>query len=110
MEECSVKYALNILTGKWKLYIIYVLSQEKRIRFNELQRKVGPISAIMLSKNLQELEGDGLVFRKQYEEVPPHVEYSLTELGKRLTPALDALGQWGEQVFLARQEMSCRRE
>ena len=100
MKDCPVKYALTVLSGKWKLYIIYVLSQEKTIRFNELQRKVGDISAIMLSKNLQEHEKDGIVMRKQFEEIPPHVEYSLSKLGQNLTPALESLGKWGTEVYL----------
>lgn len=104
MEECPVKYALTVLSGKWKMYIIYVLSQEKMIRFNELQRRVGNISAIMLSKNLQELENDGIVVRKEFDQIPPHVEYSLSDIGKSLTPALKSLGKWGEQVYLNKQE------
>ena len=99
MNECPVKYALSVLSGKWKLYIIYVLANEGMVRFNELQRKVGGISAIMLSKNLQELERDGIVIRKQFEEIPPHVEYSLSELGMSLAPALNSLGEWGYKVY-----------
>lgn len=104
MEMCSVKYALTVLSGKWKLYIVYVLSQEKALRFNELQRRVGDISAVMLSKNLQELEEEGLLIRKEYPEIPPHVEYSLTQLGRDLKPALDSLGTWGHEVYLANGE------
>lgn len=104
MEMCSVKYALMVLSGKWKLYIVYVLSQEKALRFNELQRRVGNISAVMLSKNLQELEEEGLLLRKEYPEIPPHVEYSLTQLGRDLKPALDSLGAWGHEVYLANGE------
>ena len=74
MKECSVKYALSRLSGKWKLYIIWVLTQENTIRFNELQRRVGNISAIMLSRNLQELERDNIIIRRQYDEIPPKVE------------------------------------
>ena len=104
MQDCPVKYALSVLSGKWKMYILFVLSQEERIRFNELQRKVGDISAIMLSKNLQELETDGIVIRKQFDEIPPHVEYSLSELGRSLTPALDSLGEWGTKVRRAKSK------
>ena len=101
MKDCPVKYALEVLAGKWKMYIVYVLSENETIRFNELQRQVGDISALMLSRNLQELEKNGIVIRKEFDVVPPHVEYSLSKLGRKLTPALDTLGEWGHQVWLA---------
>ena len=101
MKDCPVKYALEVLAGKWKMYIVYVLSENETIRFNELQRQVGDISALMLSRNLQELEKDGIVIRKEFDVIPPHVEYSLSKLGRKLTPALDTLGEWGHQVWLA---------
>jgi len=101
MEPCSVKYALSVLQGKWKLYIMYVLSQTGEVRFNQLQREVGGISAVMLSKNLQELEENGLVTRSEVNDSVPHVEYSLTPLGARLTPALASLGDWGHEVWVA---------
>ena len=100
MEGCPVKYALDALSGKWKLYIMYVLSLEGGLRFNELQRRVGSISATMLSKNLSELETAGLIIRHEYGEIPPRVDYSLTEIGKELTPALESLGEWGHRLYL----------
>lgn len=96
-----MKYALDLLAGKWKLYVLYVLMQSGCIRFNELQRQVGNISALMLSRTLGELEDSGLVLREEFDAIPPHVEYSLTELGRALTPALDSLGEWGHTVWLA---------
>jgi DNA-binding HxlR family transcriptional regulator len=69
------------------------------IRFNELQRRVKGISSFMLSKNLEELENQKIVVRKQYNEIPPRVEYSLTELGKAIEPALDMLGAWGIRAY-----------
>lgn len=101
MKDCPVKYALEVLAGKWKMYIVYVLSENETIRFNELQRQVGEISALMLSRNLQELERDGIVIRKEFDVIPPHVEYSLSKLGRKLTPALETLGEWGHQVWIA---------
>lgn len=101
MRDCPVKYALDVLSGKWKMYIMFVLSENESIRFNELQRQVGDISALMLSRSLTELETHGLIDRKEFQVIPPHVEYSLTELGKALTPALDTLGEWGHKVWLA---------
>ena len=104
MEECSVKYVLEILSGKWKLYIMYVLSTHTQIRFNELQRQVGNISATMLSKNLQELEDAHLIVRHEYKEIPPHVEYALSDIGRNLTPALESLGEWGHQLYLLNEQ------
>jgi DNA-binding HxlR family transcriptional regulator len=101
MEDCPVKYALDVLSGKWTMYILYILTENGSIRFNELQRQVGGISALMLSRTLGELEAHGLVLRRELQVIPPHVEYSLTELGRGLTPALDALGGWGHRVWLA---------
>lgn len=106
MENCSVKYALDVLSGKWKLYIMYVLSGQDGIRFNELQRQVGSISATMLSKNLQELEDAKLIIRREYKEIPPHVEYSLSDIGKALTPALETLGEWGHKLYLMNQDQT----
>ena len=97
--DCSVKYALDLLNGKWKLRIIWELNQQETIRFNELQRRLQGISSVMLSKSLDELERDQIVRRRQYQEIPPRVEYSLTALGKGIDPALKALGNWGKQAY-----------
>lgn len=99
MENCSIEYALKIITGKWKLLIIWIMSQNGIVRFNELQRKVDGISSLMLSKNLKELEEDSLVIRHQYNEIPPRVEYELSELSQKLIVALKHLGEWGEEVY-----------
>ena len=96
--SCPVTYALSILNGKWKLAIIWNLSQQGSIRFNELQRRLNGISNIMLSKSLQELENDKIVSRMQYNSIPPRVEYSLTDLGRSLQPVLTMLGEWGDMV------------
>ena len=101
MKDCPVKYALDVLSGKWTMYIMYILTENDSIRFNELQRQVGSISALMLSRTLGELEQHGLVLRREFKAIPPHVEYSLTALGRALTPALEQLGNWGHQVWLA---------
>lgn len=98
MEDCPVKYALDLLHGKWKMRILWELGQDPAVRFNELQRRLDGISSVMLSKSLEELERDGLVSRRMYPEIPPRVEYSLTALGRALDPALRALGEWGSQA------------
>ncbi len=99
MEDCSVAFAMGVIGGKWKLLIIWTMSQNGVIRFNELQRKIDGISSLMLSKNLKELEEDALVIRHQYNEIPPRVEYELSKLSQKLIVALKALGEWGNEVY-----------
>lgn len=99
--ECPVEYALTLLSGKWKLQIVWTIIQAKTIRFNELQRRLKGISSLMLSKSLQELERDKIVIRRQYNEVPPRVEYSPSELGSALESALSELGEWGANAYKA---------
>lgn len=105
MEKCPIEYALALLIGKWKLRIIWTIIQAKTIRFNELQRRLKGISSLMLSKNLQELERDKIVIRHQYNEIPPRVEYSLSELGNALESALSELGEWGTNAYNAINEI-----
>ncbi len=78
--------------------ILWHLSQSE-LRYNELKRKLDGITNIMLTRSLKELEGYGLIQRKQYSEIPPHVEYSVTETGKRLIPALKAIKDWGLELI-----------
>ena len=99
MTDCPVKYALDLLNGKWKLRILWELNQQESFRFNELQRRLDGISSVMLSKSLDELEQYKIVDRRQYNEIPPRVEYSLTPLGRAIDPALQALGAWGSQAY-----------
>lgn len=96
LENCGVPYALKLLNGKWKIKVIWLLMRNPNIRFNELQRQAGEVSAIMLSKTLQELETAGIVYRQAYDELPLRVEYSLTELGHQMKPFLAALDDWGK--------------
>ncbi len=98
IEGCYIEGALKAIGGKWKILIIWAISQNEVIRFNDLQRKVDGISSLMLSKNLKELEKDSLVIRHQYNEIPPRVEYKLSEFGQRLTVVLKSLGKWGYEV------------
>lgn len=99
MFFCPVGYALSHLEGKWKLRVIYVISKAETIRFNELRRQLEGISNLMLSKTLQELEDGGIVVRKQFNEVPPRVEYSLSEIGKGIYPVMESLEQWGKMLY-----------
>jgi len=99
MENCYIDYALNVINGKWKILILWTIYKNGVIRFNELQRKVNGISSLMLSKNLKELEEDSLVIRHQYNEIPPRVEYELSELSQKLIVALRDLAEWGNEVY-----------
>ncbi len=97
-REESIRYALNILNGKWKLKILWEISRCGTVRFNKLQKNLDGISSIMLSRSLNELSEYNLVNRKQYSEIPPRVEYTLTDLGKSLCPVLHAIEEWGSKV------------
>ena len=88
-------YTLSLISGKYKTIILYWLSAYPGIRFNELKRCVGTIPHKTLSTVLKELEQDQLVLRREYPELPPRVEYSLTEWGESLIPILDAMCIWG---------------
>ncbi|MBD7912140.1 MULTISPECIES: helix-turn-helix domain-containing protein [Clostridium] len=92
---CPITTAQKILGGKWTIIVLYYLSQGT-LRFGELQRKIPDLTQAMLTKQLRSLESYGLVHREVYPEVPPKVEYSLTNLGKEFIPVLDALSVWGE--------------
>jgi DNA-binding HxlR family transcriptional regulator len=102
-STCPVAYALSLIGGKWQLPIIWVLSRNTVLRYNELKRKVSGITNMMLSQSLKELEHNGLVARTQYMEIPPRVEYSLTEAGLSLLPALEELARWGTKQMERRQ-------
>ena len=87
---------LDIIGGKWKVLILYHLSSDTR-RFNELQRLLGGITQRMLTLQLRELEQDGIVHREVYPQVPPKVEYSLTDFGLTLMPVIEAMHHWGAE-------------
>jgi Predicted transcriptional regulators len=93
-QPCPVLTVQGMIAGKWKLIIIWRLCQGTK-RFNELQRLLPEISQGILTKQLRELESDGLVHRKIYKEIPPKVEYSLTEIGQSFLPILHSIRDWG---------------
>lgn len=92
---CPVETALDVVGGKWKAVILYHLKEAKVVRFGELKRFMPDVTQQMLTNQLRELEADGIIHREVYRQVPPKVEYSLTELGRSLRPILDELCKWG---------------
>lgn len=95
LPDCPVETTLMLISDRWKVLILRdLLSGTKR--FGELKKSIGSISQKVLTSNLRSMEQDGLVNRKVFPEVPPHVEYSLTETGLSLKPILDAMFSWGE--------------
>ena len=92
---CSVEAAISLIDGKWKCVILFHL-QGGTARFNELRRKLPAVTQRMLTNQLRELEADGLIERVVYAQVPPRVEYSLSERGCSLAPVLTALKSWGD--------------
>lgn len=93
----GVEEILSMLNGRWKLVILFHLFGGKVLRFSELERAIPDISQKMLAQQLRQLEDDGIVKRTVYPEVPPKVEYAMTEWGQSLCPALDELLRWNER-------------
>ncbi len=94
--SCPVELTLAVIAGRWKVMIIHQLLPGEK-RFNQLQRELGGITHRTLSQQLKEMEGHGLVIRKDYGEIPPRVEYSLSSLGASLHPILQAMEDWAVQ-------------
>ncbi len=92
---CPVRYALDIVGGKWKLPILCMLAPGTPTRYSTIKRKLGDVTNMMLSQSLKELEAVGMIRREQYNEVPPRVEYSLTDKGNSIVPILIQFGEWG---------------
>lgn len=95
IHACPVETSLELISGKWKPRILWKLHQQNVVRFGELKRALRGITAKMLTQQLRELEKDGLITRFVYPEVPPKVEYALSEFGATLKPILEQIAQWG---------------
>jgi DNA-binding HxlR family transcriptional regulator len=93
---CPVEVTLEAIAGRWKVMVIHQLLEGPK-RFNQLQRELKGVTHRTLTKQLREMEGRGLVIRKDYGEIPPRVEYSLSPLGKSLSPVLAAMHEWGKK-------------
>ena len=96
LGSTGFSYTLSLINGKYKMTILYTLMEFGVVRFNEMKKYIGGISYKTLSSTLKELEADKLVHREEYPQIPPKVEYSLTEKGKSLIPILDQMCTWGE--------------
>ena len=96
LPACPVETTLMLIGNKWQVLILRDLNLHGTMRFKELQRSIGKISQKVLTSNLRTMEETGIVHREVFAEVPPRVEYSLTELGQTLQPVLDAMWAWGE--------------
>ena len=96
--KCPFFTTQKILSGKWTILILHLL-EDKSVRFNELQRLLGTITQATLTKQLKQLEQDGLINRKIYAQIPPKVEYSLTDIGKKFQAVLNELEIWGNNYI-----------
>ena len=102
-EDTGFSYTLSLISGKHKMKILYCLMEFEPVRFNELRRYLKTISDKTLSANLKELEADHLIVRKEYPQIPPKVEYSLTEIGKKFHPVIAAMQTWGNEYIAQMQ-------
>ena len=96
IKDTGFGYTLGVIGGKYRMIILYWLAEHGIMRYNELKRQIGTISHKTLSLALKDLEADRLITRKEYPQIPPKVEYALSERGKSLIPVLDMLCEWGE--------------
>lgn len=103
-DTCPMELGINILSGKWKLKILWIIYNQKTIRFNKLQKSLRNITTKTLTEQLRELEYKKIIKRNVYPEVPPKVEYSLTEIGQSIEPVLKSLCDWGKE-YLKTQEL-----
>ena len=102
-KSCPITATMQVLGGKWKVILINAIYHTSPARFGELKRSVKGITQSMLTQQLRELEEDGLISRKIYAEIPPRVEYTLTEFGLTLGPIMQSMATWGEEYRLNKQ-------
>jgi DNA-binding HxlR family transcriptional regulator len=99
LSQCPVTATMSMIGGKWKPIVIYAIGDKTR-RFGEISARIPGLSRKVLTEQLKQLEEDGLVSRKQYNEIPPRVEYTLTELGASLGEILNSMAEWGRKHVL----------
>ena len=97
LTDTPFGYTLSMIGGKWRLVIMYWLIEYDVIRFNELQRLIGNFTYKTLCSQLREMEADGLLIRTEYPQIPPKVEYRLSEKGRSLYPIMEAMCAWGQE-------------
>jgi DNA-binding HxlR family transcriptional regulator len=114
IDDCPVRNVLDRIGDKWSILVITILGENGTLRFNEINAIIGTISQKMLAVTLKTLEADGLVSRKIYPQVPPRVEYTLTERGQSLLPAMSGLVEWALEnmpaIKVSREAYANRRE
>lgn len=98
-DNCPMRKALELISGKWRTHVIYELCKRPSCRFGELKKALPRITNTMLTSVLRDLESCGIIKREQFNEIPPHVEYSLTDKGKDMLPVFYELARWGEKHF-----------
>lgn len=96
-DVCPVEYTLKAIGGKWKLLILFYLMTDRVKRYGELKKSIKGITHKMLSQQLKELEGTGLILRTEYQQIPPKVEYSLSQTGVTLLPIIGMMYDWGRE-------------
>jgi DNA-binding HxlR family transcriptional regulator len=96
-HNCPIKRTLELFTGKWNLIVLYELTKADSLRFGNLQKRIDGITNTMLSSTLKDLEKKGFVIRTQFNEIPPHVEYALSESGKGLYTIFIEMANWAEK-------------
>jgi DNA-binding HxlR family transcriptional regulator len=97
-SECNLSIAIECIGGKWRLPIIWALYKNEYLRFNQLKREIEGITPHMLTQSLKDLESFSVINRTQYNEIPPKVEYSLSQIGLELIPILIELSKWGKNI------------
>lgn len=97
--RCPLEYGLEVFGGKWNSRIICVLAAKEVLRYSELRKEMGNITDAVLSTSLKELITNGIVIRKSYDEIPPHVEYSLSEKGRSVVPILQSICKWSGAFY-----------
>jgi DNA-binding HxlR family transcriptional regulator len=96
-QLCPATFAFHVISGKWNLPILAILSENDNIRYNELKRRLHGITGSTLTNSLRDLIEYGIIHREQYNEVPPRVEYSLTSSGRELVPLIESVVEWGQR-------------
>lgn len=103
LKDCPLRSVLEIVQGKWSLRVLFELSKKDHLRFGELKKQIGDVTNTVLTNTLRSLEEAKLVERIQYNEIPPHVEYSLSEAGKQIYPVFIAMVKWGQKYITPKE-------